>query len=464
MAMAWTGHLLFPERIGEPDAQLRLSVRLQRPDTKPLPDWAIEHMRQQSEYEPLLFPSRHRLAGYYAERLPYEFEGPGKAFARLRAAAGGEPVEHVIAVPWLKVGGADHAAVLHAQAMSSAGKRVLVLATEEGESPWAARLPSGVRFVPAGGELSALDPESRRHVLARLLLQWRPETLHIIHSPTAWETVRAFGRAIANETRIFASAFCDDITPEGERTSAARLYARDCAQLLSGLLTDCRYYADVLVRETGIAVERVHVIYLPVEPPRGLLWKRPAGSPTVLWAGRLDRQKRPDLLADIAERLTEVKFEVHGAQVLDSNRTPIKRLAALPNVRLRGVYEGFDSLPWRECSLFLYTSQWDGLPNVLLEAAVRGLPIVAPAVGGIPELIDRAALVGHHADVAGFVTSVRKALAQSTSQHSAREHALVQHNHSRFLQETIKLLGGVERFPLRNQEVAVPEPRRYRGC
>jgi glycosyltransferase involved in cell wall biosynthesis len=311
----------------------------------------------------------------------------------------------VIAVPWLKVGGADRAALLHAEAMHKAGKRVLVLATEAGDSPWASRLPVGVRFLPAGAELAALDFTSRQHVLARLLMEWRPQTLHIIHSPAAWEAVRAFGRAIANGTRIYASAFCDDITPEGERVSAARTHARDCAPVLSGLLTDCQYYADVLKRDTGIAGERVHVVYLPVDPPEGPLWEPPAGPPTVLWAGR------PDILAAIAERLPEFTFDVYGTQVLDTAPDTIARLAALPNVKLQGRYEGFDALPWRRCHAFLYTSQWDGLPNVLLEASVRGMPIVAPAVGGIPEIeAHNVRLVRHSTDVDSFASFVQEAI------------------------------------------------------
>lgn len=418
LALAWIAHLLLPKVVGEPDARLLAEVHRHRKDARPLPDWAVEEMRAQGEFEPQIFPSRARMARYHFFRIPHEFEAPGHAFARLYAAAGEMPVDHVVFVPWLRVGGADRAALLHVEAMSTEfGKRVVVLATETGESPWAERLPAGVRFLDAGSELAALDHVSRGHVLARLVLQWKPASVHIINSIAAWETVSAYGRALASETRIFASAFCDDITDEGERVSAARLHARDCAPFLSALLTDCRYYADVLVRDTGISADRVHVVYLPVDPPRGALWKMPVGPRSVLWAGRLDRQKRPDVLALIAERWPNVGFEVFGTPVTGPACDALKRLAALPNVRLRGSYDGFDSLPWRESAVFLYTSQWDGLPNVLLEAAVRGMPIIAPSVGGIPELLgSHAAMVERFDDVDAYGAAVASAAGASPTE------------------------------------------------
>jgi glycosyltransferase involved in cell wall biosynthesis len=438
VALAWLRHLLFPRWVGEPDPRLLAEVHRLGRESRPLPGWAVDEMRVQAEFEPQVFPSRARIAKYHFFRIPHEFEAPGRAFARLYAAAGEMPVDHVILVPWLKVGGADRAALLHAEAMSEAfGKRVLVMATEAADSPWAGRLPAGVRFLPAGSELAALDHVSRCHVLARLVLQWKPESVHIINSIAAWETVSAYGRALASETRILASAFCDDITDEGERISAARLHARDCAPFLSGLLTDCRYYADVLVRDTGISADRVHVVYLPVDPPAAGLWTPPSGPPTVLWAGRLDRQKRPDVLALIAERRPDVGFEVFGTQATGPGSDTLMRLAALPNVRLRGPYDAFDSLPWQESAAFLYTAQWDGLPNVLLEAAVRGMPLIAPNVGGIAELLgSHVAMIERCDDVDAYVAAVASAVGASPAKRPGTalvEMILTRHSREGFL-------------------------------
>ena len=58
-----------------------------------------------------------------------------------------------------------------------------------------------------------------------------------------------------------------------------------------------------------------------------------------------------------------------------------------PNIRLMGVYESFDQLPLDDVDFLFYTSALDGIPNVVMEGAQTGLPVVASAVGGVPEVI-----------------------------------------------------------------------------
>ena len=45
------------------------------------------------------------------------------------------------------------------------------------------------------------------------------------------------------------------------------------------------------------------------------------------------------------------------------------------------------SLPIANFDAFIYTSSFDGMPNIILETMACGLPVVAPDVGGIGEAV-----------------------------------------------------------------------------
>uniref|UniRef100_UPI001600DB25 glycosyltransferase family 4 protein n=1 Tax=Nocardioides pelophilus TaxID=2172019 RepID=UPI001600DB25 len=114
--------------------------------------------------------------------------------------------------------------------------------------------------------------------------------------------------------------------------------------------------------------------------------RRAAGVPLrALWAGRFDRQKRFDLVVEVARLMPDLEIHAWGKPVLSDIDLDPGDLP--PNIQLMGVYDGFAQLPLDEVDFLLYTSGWDGIPNVVLEGAQSGLPIVASAVGGVPEVV-----------------------------------------------------------------------------
>jgi glycosyltransferase involved in cell wall biosynthesis len=70
--------------------------------------------------------------------------------------------------------------------------------------------------------------------------------------------------------------------------------------------------------------------------------------------------------------------------------TPIRELGraldVLDSVWMLGARQDVPAF-MNAADAYVMSSAWEGMPNVILEAAASGLPIVATAVGGIPELV-----------------------------------------------------------------------------
>lgn len=67
---------------------------------------------------------------------------------------------------------------------------------------------------------------------------------------------------------------------------------------------------------------------------------------------------------------------------------------------------------WQRASVGVLTSQNEGMPVSLMEAAACGVPVVAPAVGGIPELVgdEETGLLARPGDCESLVTALARML------------------------------------------------------
>ena len=119
-----------------------------------------------------------------------------------------------------------------------------------------------------------------------------------------------------------------------------------------------------------------------------------------------------------------------------------------PQLTFHGPFDGFDQLPVHDFDVFLYTSQWDGVPNVLLEAMAQGLLVVASSAGGVKELVqtgETGYLIEPFDDVSGFVAALRsidadRAGAARLVQQGYRR-LIEQHSQERFLRQIREMPG-----------------------
>lgn len=355
-----------------------------------MPDWVFQDLEELKELDAKLHPQGKLVSSANFLEHPWTYDLPGKIYFDLINSFP-DKIDIVLIVPWLKTGGADLGAIHFANALAeSFSKSVLVLSTEDSPSPWSTKLSSKVSFFELGGQMSGLYFEHKIDILVRLLLQTKPHTMHIMNSRLAWESVKRNGIAIKQYTQIFSSLYCDDISPSGQKVGFAQNYLMECASVLSGVISDNKAMPKNWIDSFGINPSIFHTVYFPA--PFISLVDQKQTSKRVLWAGRMDRQKRPDILAEVAKQLPNLQFDVYGTSVLHDRGK--KDIAFPSNVNLKGSFDSFASLVQKESYFaYLYTSQWDGLPNVLLEAASFGIPIVASNVGAVSEFLDSEQIV-----------------------------------------------------------------------
>ncbi|HEP8122375.1 TPA: glycosyltransferase family 4 protein [Pseudomonas aeruginosa] len=389
---------------------LKEAVVVPSPSPMKLPPWIVDEMKALARIEPALYPSAAKLRVFTSWKAPID-NGPAQLYRGCLADFIEYAPDMVFLVPHLQRGGADLGILHHVRLCAEMGVKVTVVVTRDVVSPWLNRLPAEVRVVEFGRLGNLLGEEDRRLVLLRLLLQCPARSLHIINSQLAWELLERHGKTLTFEgKRIYASVFCDDLDGNAVRCGYASEFLPRSWMHLAGLLSDNRTFLQQIHERDGIPPELMHGLYFPASDHAEAI---PTAGSTILWASRISPQKRPGLLYEIALALPEYLFEVHGEVDPACRGETQRKLRRLPNVRLHGRYDSFQALARQgRYAMLLYTSRYDGLPNILLEATAAGLPIVAPDVGGIAEFLNTETgyLVGADADAGEFARAIRSAL------------------------------------------------------
>lgn len=194
---------------------------------------------------------------------------------------------------------------------------------------------------------------------------------------------------------------------------ASRLYWKPfltyALRRLSGLIFVSRALYERFLSTVGNGVD-VKDLKLVVIPNGFADWVSPCGGPEdeqiikmlqsegkkiILFVGNLINTKRPDILL---EALGHVKVEECNAVLIIIGKGP-KEVEVKVKAKQFNLLEGKDLISlgevrhekvlfWmKEADLLVLTSENEGLPGVVLESLSLGTPVVATAVGGVPEVV-----------------------------------------------------------------------------
>jgi len=298
-------------------------------------------------------------------------------------------VLHVVAPG--EVGGLERVVRLLSEGQAQAGEEVHLAAVVPDRGPWehlldAVAAPEVARHpiaVPARGyrrERAALD---------RLCRSLRPDVVHT-HGFRPDVVDGGVPRALGVATVTTVHGF----TGGGWRVRLYERLQRRAHRSFDAVAAVSRPLSRRLA-SAGVEEARLHVIpnawRASDAPLERAAARRVLGLPedeTVIgWVGRVSVEKGLDVLLDALARLADLPLSV---VVLGDGpeRGRLARRAERGGLRVfwRGVVSNADRF-FPAFDLFVQSSRTEGTPIALFEAMAAALPIVATAVGGVPDVV-----------------------------------------------------------------------------
>ncbi|MDQ0042405.1 glycosyltransferase family 4 protein [Variovorax boronicumulans] len=304
-------------------------------------------------------------------------------------------IEHILFMPWLVKGGADLAGVnmLRAAQESVGVSATLLVLTDHANIDAFDWLPSGSQVLVLSDYETKLSERNRQRIVEALIFTLQPASIMNVNSRACWALIAEKGRALKNICRIHAALFCRDFTEDGRGAGYADTHLRAAIKNIDKIYFDTEVFLKEIVSRYGLTRSMQENLEFLPQPALDDLRRNPENSkqmdaaPAIFWAGRFCHQKNTELLGRIIQSLPDVALDIYGGGEKD-REVQLKSLAhSRPGVHVMGPFASFSKLPLEKYAAFLFTSRFEGMPTVLINAAAAGIPIIASNVGGVSELV-----------------------------------------------------------------------------
>lgn len=135
---------------------------------------------------------------------------------------------------------------------------------------------------------------------------------------------------------------------------------------------------------------KIDVVYNGVKVPAKAC--SPCSHQDVLFLGRLDARKSPDVLlrasSDFLSRFPDTKIVFGGDGEVEKNKQLAEDLGIADRCEFLGWVTGDErEALFERAAVYCLPSKNEGMPMSVLEAMARGIPSIATSVGGIPQVI-----------------------------------------------------------------------------
>lgn len=355
----------------------------------------FDDIRQLNNIEPL---ATYDTAGFI-NLLPIytaiQSSGLNDIYYRLCSLPDIDRTTDLLLIPHLTKGGADKAMVELCQALSEHNRSVLVIGTNAGDdNSWRDKLNKlpGVTFLERDDyfPVSQINDKDLEIMLLRVIQNWpKLEYLTVMNSGVGYNLINEWHDEIKRHVKIIVHDWCYGVNDCGlifETTILSKVYRYiDC------LVTDGDGYKKQLMKIHGWDGRKITPIALPINPVN--LKQDYVIKHHIMYAGRFSAQKRLDLVLTSHRELAKhgIQLDIYGsvdkADRLYDGRD-IRWVEQIDNARYQGPFNGFNELPIDQVDLLILPTQYEGLPNIVLEALKANLFVIAGKCGSLPEVIE----------------------------------------------------------------------------
>lgn len=231
--------------------------------------------------------------------------------------------------------------------------------------------------VYAPGAYEPYEPARAPQLLRELISAWKPDWVLVSTEDLRQQLLKAALEAAP--TRTVYLAHTPQMFPFGPASLAPNPLGAELVRRCAARIAICQFTADYIARYAG---EPAVIVHPPIygRPPWERLGAFDAPYVTLINACAV---KGISIFLEVARRLPQVRFAaLVGWGTTEADR---RALAAQPNVTILTPVERIEDL-LAQTRLLLAPSLWpEGFGLVVMEAMLRGVPVVASDAGGLVE-------------------------------------------------------------------------------
>lgn len=196
------------------------------------------------------------------------------------------------------------------------------------------------------------------------------------HQPSVIHTHGYKAALLARSAKLFTRTFPRLIsTYHAGETPTGKVWVYDWLDRYSARLSDHSFAVSQAIQDKLPTQSELLNNFVTI-PEQHCRYKE------IAFVGRLSHEKGADRFIDIARLIPDIEFSIYG----DGPERPRLVESAPTNVIFHGHQSDMDAV-WRNISVLVISSRYEGLPMAALEAMVRGIVVISLDVGRLPDLI-----------------------------------------------------------------------------